>query len=669
MNKYLELNPQQLMAVQQISGPILILAGAGSGKTKTITTRICYMIEEMGIFPESILAITFTNKAAKEMKERVNQLLSTKKNLQISTFHSFCVKVLRNEIQYLGMRKQFTLYDTSDQLALIRDILKYYNSSKSFDRKIIQANISRLKNKFMSADDYINSREFDSESEYCHAINHCYREYQEKLKFYNAIDFDDILYLTTKLLKENPQLSEKYSNIYKYILVDEYQDTNDLQFELLKSLCSNHSNICVVGDDDQSIYSFRGANMANILNFKNIFKDTKIIKLEQNYRSTIPILNLANEVIAQNRNRMDKKMWSTYESTVMPQLWPCEDAEYEAELIVDKIKKLEKEGHNLNDIAVLYRSNNLSAPIEDNLKINGIDYKMIGGQKFYDKKEIKDILSYLSLIRNPFDEVALRRVINLPARGIGPKTLLPYIQWADQSNKSLFQALWTYRPTDISKIEKIDNFVHLYNKIKSFFKSMPLYRAIERLVEEIDFKTYIQSSYDNPNQVARRLEDIERFIQTSKKFSKNETSESDLNFFLEKMLLQDSQDGEDERIGPTLLTIHSSKGLEFETVFFVGLEEDIIPHKKSIEEGNVSEERRLCYVGMTRAKKNLYMTYCQNRTLHGKEKEKNISRFLIGTAKEFYSKIDHANFEHIEKEQVENYKNSFFKDLISSLED
>ncbi|MFN8371065.1 MAG: UvrD-helicase domain-containing protein [Bacteriovoracaceae bacterium] len=479
-----ELNKEQLKAVTTIDGPILILAGAGSGKTKTITYRMYYMIEVMKINPENILAVSFTNKAALEMEHRLRKLIGGSKadKTQLSTFHSLGVKILKQEIEKLGYQKNFDIFDTSDQLSVVREALYHLKAEKNFDRKVILQKIGLLKNMGISEEDFKDSNQYDAADPYDEACEHVYHYYQEKLKFYNAIDFDDILFLTIKLFRNFPDVKNRYSAKFKYIMVDEYQDTNDLQFELIRHLTATHNNICVVGDDDQSIYAFRGANVTNILNFPDYFKPCTIIKLEQNYRSHQSILHLANNVIKNNVKRSDKKLWTDLPEGEKPMLWSCLDPDHEVSLIVEEIQKMQKNGVVLSDVAILFRSNSQMQIVEDQLRLNNIPHYIVGGQKFYDKKEIKDIISYLSLIQNFNNDIALRRVINTPHRGIGKTTLEKYIEFGKSHKCSILNAMIKNPNLDPHKSDKIAQFTGLIFRYKSIFNTTPLPDSIKSLL-------------------------------------------------------------------------------------------------------------------------------------------------------------------------------------------
>jgi len=675
------LNEKQREAAETIEGPVLILAGAGSGKTRTITYRIAHMVDNLSIRGENILGLSFTNKAAKEMRERVHMLLGSKRARGVSllTFHSLGVKILKKEIQLLGYEPQFSIYDTSDQQSIVREALKNYHADKKFDLKDLLSKISFLKNAGISCDHYADSAHFNPEDPYSHATDYVYRYYQEKLKFYNAIDFDDILFLNLKLFRQFPERADFYSTKFKYIMVDEYQDTNPLQFELITHLTRKHHNLCVVGDDDQSIYAFRGADIQNILSFEHHFPNSKVIKLEENYRSTKSILNLANLVIKENKKRRDKTLFGHKESEHRPTLWACGNTDHESEIIVEDIVHHQGSGGHLGDIAILYRSNTQVMPIEDALRLSNVPYKILGGQKFYDKKEIKDLICYLSLLLNPFDTLALRRILNIPHRGIGTATLEKFLAISEREKVSLYDALKNFSHQEKTKEVPINEFIQLIENYKKIFQEKTLSEAIASLVEDISFHKFIEKSYESKGQVERRQKDVEHFIESANRFTHYFKERATLKNFVEKLLLQDGQDREDgeeeaddvRKNEVTLMTLHSSKGLEFKTVYLVGVEEETLPHKKTILQGeDISEERRLCYVGITRAQEKLIMTYCKNRKLYGKDVPRHRSRFLNDlTSSDAFIEKDRTKFEQFDTpEEVEQYKKSFFSNLFDSLD-
>lgn len=668
-----ELNPEQRKAVEAIEGPVLILAGAGSGKTKTITYRVAHMVSDLGITPSKILAVSFTNKATKEMQERVKELIGSDllKKMTLCTFHSLGVKILKKEIHHLGLQNNFNIYTQSDQISLVRQALKHYKAGKSFDQKRILSKISFLKNKGIGNKEFPNSIYMDYEDPYDLAAEFVYHFYQDKLLFYNSIDFDDILFLTVTLFEKYPAIAEKYSNFFSYVMVDEYQDTNPLQFKIIKALTSTHQNICVVGDDDQSIYGFRGAEISNILFFEKNFPNAMVIKLEENYRSSGPILKLANEVIKGNKKRNEKNLWTKKYSDLKPILWAMGDADHEAEIVAEDILKHKNEGGKFSDIAILFRGNNQSSVVEDVLRMNGIPYHYLGGQKFFEKKEVMDLLAYLKVILNPHDEVALRRILNVPNRGIGLTTLTKYLNYAQETKIPLFSALNQFPNQDLTREKNIKSFTHLIKGYQEEFSNSPLHLALKKLVDELNFMDFIGKEYaENPKQMNRRKGDVESFIGSCERFLKFRP-DANLKSFIDEMLLK-NEDQEEENKGDqvTIMTIHSSKGLEFHTVYLLGVEEEILPHKKSIiGDEDIGEERRLFYVGITRAKERLVMTYCKERVFYGKKIPRSKSRFLIDTKlSTIYDEADRTNFGHLKKEDIEEYKKSFFSNLLSELD-
>ncbi|MEE2671504.1 MAG: UvrD-helicase domain-containing protein [Bdellovibrionota bacterium] len=673
------LNPEQRKAAETVNGAVLILAGAGSGKTRTLTYRIGHMIQNLRISPKEILAVSFTNKAAMEMNERVSKLLGSrrKRGITLSTFHSLGIRILREDIQHIGYNKDFTIYDQGDQMAIIREGLKRFRTDKaSFDKKTILSKIGLLKNNGISAHEFKDTEYYDPEDPYDEATEYVYHYYMDKLHFYNAIDFDDILFLVVRLFEKRPDIAEKYSARYKYIMIDEYQDTNGLQFEMVRGLTSTHSNICVVGDDDQSIYAFRGADITNILNFEKMYSNTQVIKLEQNYRSTSKILNLANSVIKDNKIRKDKTMRTTNHTGALPQLWMAANSDHESQLIVEDIlSKYQTEGTFLGEVAILYRSNTQVPPLEDQLRLSQIPYTIIGGQKFYEKKEIKDLIAYLSVIANPKDELSLRRILNIPHRGIGTASLRKYLEQSETENITLFEVIKKNAHLETNKkAEALREFVHIINKYQSHFQSMTLTQALGTLINEINYFEFITNSYDSPKIAGRKKDDVRNFLLSTDRFVDRFHEEATLQNYLERLLLVDNQDNQNSEDGVPknevqLMTLHSSKGLEFDTCYLIGTEEELLPHKNVINSGDsIDEERRLAYVGITRAKKRLVMTYARERKIYGKYLKRNPSRFLIGH-EDYFETVDRDNFSHMTEEEIEEHKSNFFNDLLSSLED
>jgi superfamily I DNA/RNA helicase len=663
------LNPEQREAAATVEGPVLILAGAGSGKTRTVTYRIAHMLENLKIPGNKILAVSFTNKAAAEMKERVSHLVSSRmrKGVTLSTFHSLGIRILREDIHHLGYNNLFTIYDQADQSSIIREALKNYKSNKAFDRGIVMSKIGLLKNNGISAEDFPRSKFYTPDDAYDGAIEYAYNFYQEKLQFYNALDFDDILFLVVKLFTHHPEIAKKYSQRFQYIMIDEYQDTNSLQFALIQALTSTHQNICVVGDDDQAIYGFRGADISNILNFERQYSNTKVIKLEENYRSTFPILDLANQVIKENTQRKEKTMRTSQMEGDIPLLWATGDSDHEAAIVVEEIIKFQSNNVPLSEIAILYRSNTQVPPFEDQLRISQVPYKIIGGQKFYEKKEIKDIIAYLTLIQNPRDELALRRILNVPHRGIGSVTLNKNLEKAAAERRPLFHVL-----ADEQENENIKIFVELIRKYQIKFNEQSLLPSISQLLEEINYNDFVEKSYDQPKLAERKKEDVKNFLLAADRFQDRYAEEANLKNFVERLLLADSQDTQAPGEGfkkneVTLMTLHGSKGLEFDYVFLAGMEEELLPHKKTIiEASDVNEERRLCYVGITRARKKLIMTYAKERKIYGKMIPRFKSRFVIELP-QCYREVDRTNFGDMSEDEVKDFKKNFFGNLMDSL--
>ena len=640
------LNNKQYEAVLNAEGPCLVIAGAGSGKTKVLTHKIAYLLNEKDIKPWNILAITFTNKAANEMKERVEKLVGeATKDMWLGTFHSICVKILRMFIDRIGYDKSFIIFDTSDQRTLVKDCLKSLQiDDKMFTDRSVLSEISNAKNDMLEPIQYAMRAKGDYRRE---KISSIYALYQQKLKENNAVDFDDIINLTIKILSENPDVLEYYSDKFKYILVDEYQDTNKSQFTLVTMLASKYGNITVVGDNDQSIYKFRGADISNILNFEKDFPGTKIIKLEQNYRCTGNILNAANAVIKNNEVKYKKQLWTENDVGELPNVF-CGDNEYdEASYIIEQINRLKRdEYYKYSDFAVLYRMNAQSRAIEDILRREDIPYKIIGGLKFYERKEIKDIIAYLRLIYNPSDNLSLKRIINEPKRGVGKTSLDNISNLSEELNISMYEIIKNAADYGLNRVyantrEFIDQMEYLMSKKEEL--------KISELIKETLNKTGYTKALENENTVEAetRIQNLEEFLTVAIEFE-DEVAENSLGEFLEGITLSSDIDGmEDEENSVTLMTLHSAKGLEFPVVFLVGLEEGIFPGYKAIgEQSELEEERRLCYVGITRAKNYLFLTCAKQRTIFGSTTYNPPSRFL----------------EEIPEEYLQGYKDAFEKD-------
>ena len=622
-----ELNDKQKEAVLKQDGPCLIIAGAGSGKTKVLTHKIAYYVEN-GVKPWNILAITFTNKAASEMKERAEKLVGLDSaDIWMGTFHSICVKILRKFIDRIGFTSDFIIFDTSDQKSLMKDVLKKLNiDDKQYSDKGVLSEISNAKNDMLTPDMYLAKVKGDFRRE---KIAEMYDLYQRKLKENNALDFDDIINYTIKILQENSDILEFYADKFKYILVDEYQDTNTSQFTLIKLLASKHGNVTAVGDNDQSIYKFRGANIENILNFEKDFPGTVVIKLEQNYRCTGNILNAANAVIKNNENKYEKKLWTENEEGSLPVLYRADDEYDEARYIVEQINHLKtEEYYKFNDFVVLYRMNAQSRAIEDILRREDIPYKIIGGLKFYERKEIKDTIAYLRLIQNINDNLSLKRIINEPKRGIGKTSLDKIEEMSENMGISMYEII---KEADKYELNRI------YSNSREFVEQIEYLRTVKselkisELIKETLGKTgYLQTlKNENTVEAESRIENIEEFLTVAQEFEDEEV-DNDLASFLEGITLSSDIDGmEEEEDSITLMTLHSAKGLEFPTVFLVGMEEGIFPGYKSIiDESEIEEERRLFYVGITRAKRFLYLTCSKHRTIFGSTSYNSVSRFV-----------------------------------------
>ena len=622
------LNNKQKEAVMATQGPCLVIAGAGSGKTKVLTHKIAYLMQEEKVLPWNILAITFTNKAANEMKERIETLVGeAAKDIWIGTFHSICVRILRKFIDRIGFDSSFLIFDASDQKTLVKECLKALNiDDKLFSERGVLAEISNAKNELLEPEAY--SRKYAGDYRKS-KIAEIYALYQKRLKENNAVDFDDIINNTIKILSENPDVLEYYTEKFKYILVDEYQDTNKAQFTLVTILASKYGNITVVGDNDQGIYSFRGADISNILNFEKDFPGTKIVKLEQNYRCTGNILKAANSVIKHNETKYDKKLWTENGEGTLPQIYQGEDEYDEARFVVEEIRHLKREElDHYSDFAILYRMNSQSRALEDILRREDIPYKIVGGLKFYERKEIKDAISYLRLIANPSDNISLKRIINEPKRGIG-KTSLDHIQEiAESQGISMYEV-----------IKHADDFgqPRVYANAKEFIDTIENLRSqkeeikISDLLKETLNKTGYTKALEQENTIEAesRIQNLEELVTVAVEFEE-EFAENGLSDFLESISLSSDIDSlEDQEDSVTLMTLHSAKGLEFPVVFLVGMEEGIFPGYQSVgEPKELEEERRLFYVGITRAKQHLYLTCAKRRTIFGSTSYNAVSRFV-----------------------------------------
>ena len=631
MSIYDTLNKQQKEAVFHTKGPLLLLAGAGSGKTRVLVHRIAYLIEEEQVNPWNIMAITFTNKAAGEMRERVDDMIGFgAENIWVSTFHSTCVRILRRHIDLLGYENSFTIYDTDDQKTLIKEVCKYLQiDTKQFPERALMNEISKAKDEFLSPSEYETENQGDFRKT---KIASVYKEYQKRLKANNALDFDDLLFKAVELFQFHPEVLEKYQERFQYIMIDEYQDTNHVQFLFVSMLAGKYRNLCVVGDDDQSIYKFRGANIYNILNFEKKYEDAKVIKLEQNYRSTQNILNAANGVIRNNTGRKDKTLWTDNEAGKEVEFTQYDTEYEEAESIVNKIEELVKEGSaSYQDMAILNRTNAQSRVFEEKFLLKNIPYKIVGGVNFYERKEIKDLISYLKVINNGQDDLAVRRIINVPRRGIGLTTIDRIQEYALGRGISFLDAAY--------EVENIPSLARSVNKIREFTDLIDDFRKKEQELILPDLFSYVieKTGYveelekENTEESLGRIENIDELLNKIAVYEQG-AKEPNLNELLEEIALVadiDSLDGENEAV--VIMTLHSAKGLEFPYVFMGGMEDGIFPSYMTLMSGDdseIEEERRLCYVGITRAKKELYLSAAKRRMLRGQTQFNKVSQFI-----------------------------------------
>lgn len=635
MSIYDTLNEPQREAVHYTEGPLLILAGAGSGKTRVLTHRIAYLIEEKGVNPWNILAITFTNKAAGEMRERVDAIVGYgAESIWVSTFHSMCSRILRRYIDRLGYDNNFTIYDTDDQKTLMKDVCKYLQiDTKMFKERTLLGMISSAKNEMITAEEYALQAEGDFNRK---KIARVYTEYEKQLKANNALDFDDLLVKTVQLFQTQPDVLESYQNRFRYIMVDEYQDTNTVQFKLVSILAGKYKNLCVVGDDDQSIYKFRGANIRNILNFEKVFSDTKVIKLEQNYRSTTTILDAANAVIRNNKERKEKVLWTDNGQGDKIQLRQFDQAFDEAEYIVNDIKNNVDSGkRKYNDCAILYRTNAQSRMFEEKLVVSNVPYKIVGGINFYARKEIKDLLAYLKTIDNGKDDLAVRRIINVPKRGIGLTTINRVQEYAISREIGFYEALLAADgiPGIGRSAGKLESFAALIEHFKAEAGQMTISELLDEIIETTGYVDEMKA--DSDIEAESRLENIEELrnkIVAYEESCEEEGGKATLSGFLEEVALVADIDSLDENTDyVVLMTLHSAKGLEFPHVYMVGMEDGLFPSRMTVDSDDpteLEEERRLCYVGITRAKEELTLTCARRRMMRGETHYNVMSRFL-----------------------------------------
>ncbi|MDO4554698.1 MAG: DNA helicase PcrA [Lachnospiraceae bacterium] len=630
MSIYDSLNPQQKEGVLTTSGPVLLLAGAGSGKTRVLTHRIAYLIEEEGVNPWNILAITFTNKAAREMRERVDALVSFgSDDIWVSTFHSTCVRILRRHIELLGFKSSFTIYDSDDQKTLIREICKRLNiDPKQYPERSLLNTISKAKDELKTPSDFEKENQGDFRKQ---KVCQVYREYQKRLKENNALDFDDLLFKTVELFQFHPEILDKYQERFRYIMVDEYQDTNMVQFKFVSMLARKYRNLCVVGDDDQSIYKFRGANIYNILNFEKEYPDAVVIKLEQNYRSTKNILETANKVIARNAGRKEKALWTENETGEKISFSQYGTEYEEAEQIASKIGSFAEDGVSYQDMAILYRTNAQSRVLEEKLLLKDIPYKIVGGINFYQRKEIKDILSYLKVVDNGVDDLAARRIINVPKRGIGLASIEKVNTFALEEGISFFDAVC--RADEIVSLgrgtKKMLDFAAMIGRLRKVLYEQGMTELFQAVLDETGYVE--QLKLEGTDEANTRIENIDELLNKIVEYE-NSTDAPSLSELLEEIALVadiDSLDEDSERV--VLMTLHSAKGLEFPYVFLAGMEEGVFPSYMTIiseNEEDLEEERRLCYVGITRAKKRLFLSCAMRRMIRGQTQYNTVSRFI-----------------------------------------
>lgn len=656
-----KLNDVQKEACMYTDGPMLILAGAGSGKTRVLTYKIAYMLENNICKPWEILAITFTNKAAKEMKERVEELIGEDaKQIWLGTFHSICVRILKREIEYLGYTKDFNIIDEQDKQKVLKEIFKKQNiDEKNFGMSYIISEISNAKNQMETPEKYIKKWQDDYRKE---IIGNVYDMYQKTLKQNNSLDFDDILCLTVELFMKNPDRLSYYQEKFHQILVDEYQDTNHVQFVLISMLAEAHKNVCVVGDESQSIYAFRGADISNILDFEKEYEGAKIIKLEQNYRSTKTILNAANSVINNNKSKIEKNLWTENDEGEKIRYFTSKNEYEEVEYIVDKIDKMCRTGKfTYKDFALLYRTNAQSRVIEDVFMREGTPYKLVGGTKFYSRKEIKDMVAYLKLINNIKDNVSFTRIINEPKRGIGDTSVDRIKQKAEQNNISAFE--YIENPLNIAELRcsnAIDSFKRIILDLVQMKDSIKVSELMKNILELTGYEAELLKEKTVENE--SRLENLYEFIGVAKEFEEEEADNALQDFLDSIALVADVDNLEEGTEAVTLMTMHNAKGLEYPVVFLVGMEEGLFPSKRSIDEENgVEEERRLCYVGITRAKEELYLTNARQRTMYGTTTYTIPSRFIEEIPSKFLDENGIENKKQNERKQEKYTDNEYSK--------
>ena len=662
------MNAEQSEAVRTTEGPLLIMAGAGSGKTRVLTHRIAYLLDEKDVSPYNILAITFTNKAAKEMKARVEQLVGEEAQvIWMSTFHSMCVRILRRDADRIGIERNFTIIDPTDQKSVIKDVLKNENiDSKRFEPRMFIGAISNLKNELKTPED----AQKEANDYHSQMVATVYKGYQRQLSRNEALDFDDLIMTTINLFERVPEALEYYQNKFQYIHVDEYQDTNKAQYTLIKLLANKFKNLCVVGDSDQSIYGWRGADIQNILSFEEDYPDAKTIFLEQNYRSTKTILNAANEVIKNNTERKPKGLWTANTGGDKINYYEATTERDEAEYVVREIMKHQRNGKKYSDMAILYRTNAQSRVLEETFMKSNIPYTMVGGQKFYDRKEIKDLLSYLRVIANSNDDISLQRIINVPKRGVGPSSVEKIQTYAVQNNISMFDALGEVDFIGLSK-KVTQECIAFYEMIQNLIKEQE-FLEISEIVEEVLVKSGYRDMLDREQTLESRsrLENLDEFMSVPKDYEENTPLEEQslINFLTDLSLVADIDEADTE-LGVTLMTMHSAKGLEFPIVFIMGMEESLFPHIRAIksdDDHEMEEERRICYVAITRAEETLYITNATTRMLFGRSQSNMPSRFLKEIPEDLMESHSGSKRQTIQPKAKPTQKRGFSKRTTSS---
>ena len=655
-----KLNIQQRKAAEIIKGPLLVLSGAGTGKTTTVVNRIAYMLER-GVKSEEILAVTFTNKAAREMSERVKKMIGkAAKNMQVSTFHSLGLRILRENHQLADYKRNFTIYDTADQLSVVRKALRTISVAwKKYKPDDVLYTLQRLR--------LPDSEELDlkyEESTDAEVFASVWRKYRAALKSHNAVDYEDLLVQPLRILKNNPEVLKKYQELFKYIIVDEYQDTNAVQFEIIKLLADKYKNICVVGDDDQSIYGWRGAEVKNILDFDKNFKGAKVIRLEENYRSTGNILKAANAVIAGNKNRKTKKLWTRLGDGEKITVYDATDEMAEAEYVVSQIISHQLENKmSYGSYAILMRMNTQSRPFEELLRAYKIPYVVVGGMQFYDRKEIRDFMAYLKVLANTDDEEALLRIINVPRRGIGESTLKAISEHANREKCGLFDSLASLHKVSEIKPKtaaELNKFYEIMQDARGKLKREPIALVARNLMAEIDYQIELENTFSEPKKIAERMANIDALINGIEYYENKEKNPSLEGYLRQVTLMEEDDDEEFQKGKVVVMTIHAAKGLEFRNVYFVGVEQGIIPHNKSLEtKFGEDEERRLFYVAVTRAKRELTISYSKMRTKYGQRLERQQSMFLNEIPEELLEKTDGVCSEVADDELAEDILNQF----------